>query len=132
MRIDHFEVLDTIASGGMGVVYRARDTAVERVVALKLLLAGREATEHQRARFEQEARALAALNHPNIAQVYGLEPGDETVIVMELVEGEDLGERLDDEHVLGDDGHAGDPTGEDQPAAGARGHPAEDLEGVVW
>jgi len=79
----------------MGVVYRARDTQLQRHVALKLL-PDHFATESDRLnRFEREAQVLASLNHPNIAQIYGFEKsGNTSCIVMELVEGETLADRL--------------------------------------
>jgi Tol biopolymer transport system component len=88
----------------MGEVYRARDTRLERDVALKMLPAAGEAPDlERRTRFEQEARALASLNHPNIAAIYGLQEdwpaqsggASTTAIVMELVDGETLAERLE-------------------------------------
>jgi Tol biopolymer transport system component/predicted Ser/Thr protein kinase len=93
-RLGHYEIVEPLGAGGMGEVYLARDTRLSRDVAVKVLPPEMAADAERLARFEQEARALAALNHPNIAQVYGLEPGDQTVIVMEMVEGQDLGELL--------------------------------------
>ena len=79
----------------MGEVYRARDSKLDRQVAIKILPALVAADPERRARFEREARALASLNHPNIAHIYGVEEtGGEMAIVMELVEGEDLAARL--------------------------------------
>jgi serine/threonine-protein kinase len=79
----------------MGQVYRARDTTLNRDVALKILPEALANNPDRLARFQREAEALAALNHPNIAQVYGLErSGDTPAIVMELVEGDDLSERI--------------------------------------
>ena len=79
----------------MGEVYRARDSKLDRHVAIKILPAVVAADRERRARFEREARALAALNHPYIAQIYGVhESGDTIAIVMELVEGEDLAARI--------------------------------------
>ncbi len=89
-RIGAYEIEGRLGAGGMGEVYRARDTGLDRSVALKMLPDEFADDSERLARFEQEARALAALNHPNIAQVYGLERADATVIAMELVEGEDL------------------------------------------
>lgn len=84
-----------IGAGGMGQVYRAKDTKLGRDVAIKVLSASFAADPGGRTRFEQEARALAALNHPNIAAIYGLEEaGDGFVLVLELVEGPTLAERL--------------------------------------
>ena len=94
-QIGPYEIVDKLGEGGMGEVYRGRDAKLGRDVALKVLPAAFAADPDRLARFEQEARALAALNHPNIAQVYGLEQdGDAPVIVMELVDGQDLAQRL--------------------------------------
>ena len=93
-RIGHYEIKTPLGAGGMGEVYVGQDTRLGREVAMKVLSPAMAGDAERLARLEQEARVLAALNHPNIAQVYGLERGDHTVIVMELVEGEDLGERL--------------------------------------
>jgi Tol biopolymer transport system component len=86
-----YEILAPLGAGGMGEVYRARDTRLHRDVALKLL-PGAFASDTQRlARFEREAQLLAALNHPGIAAIYGLEESDgQRAIVMELVEGAEL------------------------------------------
>jgi eukaryotic-like serine/threonine-protein kinase len=94
-----YRVLNVLGVGGMGEVYRARDTKLQRDVAIKVLPAAMAANPRRLLRFEREARALAALNHPNIATVYGIEEpaaGSEhaRAIVMELVEGEDLAWRL--------------------------------------
>src|SRR5262245_3738522 len=75
----------------MGEVYRARDSKLKRDVALKVLPAGVAADPERLARFQREAEVLASLNHPNIAQIFGLE---ESALVMELVEGEDLSQRI--------------------------------------
>jgi serine/threonine protein kinase/Tol biopolymer transport system component len=93
--IDHYEIISLIGSGGMGEVYRARDTRLNRDVAIKVL-PGLSTTEPDRLRrFEQEARAAAALNHPNILAVYqmGLHQGV-PYLVSELLEGETLRDRL--------------------------------------
>src|SRR5499433_3166459 len=94
-RIGPYEVTSPLGEGGMGVVFRARDTKLQRDVALKLL-PDQFATDLDRLlRFQREAQVLASLNHPNIAQIYGLEESnDARCIVMELVEGETLQERL--------------------------------------
>jgi dipeptidyl aminopeptidase/acylaminoacyl peptidase len=94
--IGPYRVLDKLGEGGMGSVFRARDTRLGRDVALKLLPAALAADPDRLRRFEREAKALAALNHPNIAQIYGVESvsanGREMpVIVMELVQGRTLG-----------------------------------------
>src|SRR5947209_4225986 len=79
----------------MGIVFRALDTKLQREVALKLLPDHFAADPERLARFQREAQVLASLNHPNIAQIYGLEESNNTrCIVMELVEGETLQERL--------------------------------------
>ena len=95
-RLGHFEILSTLGAGGMGQVYRARDPKLDRDVALKILPDSFANDPDRLARFEREAKTLAALNHPNIASVYGFEetagPGSTRVcaLVMELVPGEDL------------------------------------------
>jgi predicted Ser/Thr protein kinase len=86
-RVGPYEVGAAIGEGGMGEVYRARDTKLDRTVALKVLPAAFTNDPDRVARFEREARVLAALNHPNIAQIYGLESG---AIAMELVDGPTL------------------------------------------
>jgi serine/threonine protein kinase len=84
-----------IGAGGMGEVYRARDTRLDRDVALKLLSAMLAQDAERMSRFKREAKLLAALNHPNIASIYGLEDtGGVSALVMELVEGEDLSQRI--------------------------------------
>src|SRR6478609_5467617 len=82
-----YKVITRIGAGGMGEVYRARDTKLDRDVAIKVLPAALAQDPERLARFEREAKVLAALNHPNIAQIYGLE---QRALVMELVEGETL------------------------------------------
>jgi len=88
-------ILSPLGAGGMGEVYRARDTTLRRDVAVKILHE-RFARDHDRlARFTREAQTLAALNHPNIAHIHGVEEsGGVRALVMELVEGEDLAQRL--------------------------------------
>src|SRR4030095_12757796 len=89
------EVIASIGAGGMGEVYRARDGKLHRDVALKVLPADVANDAERLARFRREAQLLAALNHPNLAHVYGLEESDgATALVMELVDGEDLARRL--------------------------------------
>jgi dipeptidyl aminopeptidase/acylaminoacyl peptidase/predicted Ser/Thr protein kinase len=90
-RIGQFEILGSLGAGGMGEVYRATDTRLGRAVAIKILPEAFARDADRLARFEREAKTLASLNHPNIAQVYGFENG---AIVMELLEGETLRERL--------------------------------------
>ena len=87
-RLGAYNVLSSIGAGGMGEVYRARDTRLERDVALKILPEAFVADAERLARFKREAHLLASLNHPNIAAIYGLEDAGSTpAIVMELVEG---------------------------------------------
>jgi eukaryotic-like serine/threonine-protein kinase len=94
-RIGPYEVTSPLGEGGMGVVFRAHDTKLQRDVALKLLPDHFADDPERLARFEREARVLASLNHPNIAQIHGLEESENTrCIVMELVEGATLQERL--------------------------------------
>jgi serine/threonine protein kinase len=84
-----------VGAGGMGEVYRARDTRLERTVAIKVIPQQLAQDGQRMARFQREAQVLAALNHPNIASIYGLEEsGDRRALVMELVEGPTLAERL--------------------------------------
>src|SRR6201988_61974 len=93
VRLGPYEILDTIGAGGMGEVYRARDTRLGREVALKVLPETFVADRERLARFEREARLLASLNHQNIAQIYGLE-GQPPFIVMELVAGDTIADKL--------------------------------------
>lgn len=98
-RIGPYEVIGSLGAGGMGEVYRARDTTLDRDVALKILPPALAGDPERLARFEREAKTLASLNHPHIAHVYGLTPlsvSDATArgLVMELVEGEDLSDRI--------------------------------------
>ncbi|MGH9203532.1 MAG: serine/threonine-protein kinase, partial [Vicinamibacterales bacterium] len=87
--------MSSLGAGGMGAVYRARDSKLHRDVALKVLPTDVASDAERLARFRREAQLLAALNHPNIAHVYGLEESDgATALVMELVHGEDLAKRL--------------------------------------
>ncbi len=94
-RVGPYEVLAPVGAGGMGEVYRARDTGLGRDVALKLIRDDLAARAPHLERLRHEARVLASLNHPNVATLHGLEVCDgQPVLVMELVEGETLGERL--------------------------------------
>jgi eukaryotic-like serine/threonine-protein kinase len=94
-RLGPYEILAPLGAGGMGEVYRARDTKLNRDVALKILPDAFASDPDRLTRFTREAQTLAALNHPNIAHIYGLEEsGGVRALVMELVEGEDLAQRL--------------------------------------
>ena len=97
--IGPYNIVAALGEGGMGQVYRGRDTRLDRDVAIKILPELFADDPERRARFEREAKTLAALNHPHIAQIYGLEELPSTrshqlALVMELVEGEDLSARL--------------------------------------
>src|SRR5216683_2088167 len=85
--IAHYRITSKLGEGGMGAVYRATDTKLNREVAIKILPPAFAADAARMQRFEREAQVLASLNHPNIAAIYGIEQG---AIVMELVEGADL------------------------------------------
>ncbi len=94
-RLGVYEVTAEIGAGGMGIVYRARDTKLGRDVALKVLPDLFADDPERLARFQREARVLASLNHPNIASIYGLEEADGVrALVLELVEGPTLAERI--------------------------------------
>jgi len=95
VRLGPYEVLAKLGEGGMGEVYRARDTVLNRDVAIKMLPAPLAADPDRIARLRREAQLLASLNHPNIAHVYGLQQTDETqALVMELVDGPTLADRI--------------------------------------
>ena len=92
--LEQYEILEPLGEGGMGVVYRARDRQLDRVVALKILPAAKVADPESKRRFVQEAQAASALSHPNIVTIYGIDAaGGVDFIAMELVEGASL-ERL--------------------------------------
>jgi len=94
-RLGAYQVQARLGEGGMGEVYRARDTKLGRDVAIKILPREFTSDPERLARFEREARMLAALNHPNIGSIYGLEDVDGIrALVLELVEGETLAERI--------------------------------------
>jgi serine/threonine protein kinase len=101
-RLGSYEIVDMLGAGGMGEVYRARDTTLGREVAIKVLFPALNLDPQRLARFEREARVLAALNHPNVGAIYGVErlasptnagPGL-WALVLELVEGETLAAKL--------------------------------------
>jgi serine/threonine protein kinase len=93
-----YEILGSLGAGGMGEVYRARDSKLGRSVAIKVLPEAFAADSDRVPRFEREAKVLASLNHPHIAALYGMEQGAGAsaahFLIMELVEGETLLERL--------------------------------------
>ena len=94
-RLGHYDVTTLIGEGGMGQVYRATDTKLNRDVALKVLPEAFATDPDRLARFQREAQVLASLNHPNIAQIHGLEEADGVrALVLELVEGPTLADRI--------------------------------------
>src|SRR5437868_11646759 len=94
-RLGWYDILSLVGAGGMGEVYRARDTKLGREVAIKVLPASVACDPDRLARFAREARLLASLNHPHIAQIYGVEESEGvTALVLELVEGETLEQKL--------------------------------------
>jgi serine/threonine protein kinase len=98
-RLGAFEIVGPLGTGGMGEVYRARDTRLERDVAIKVLSSSLAADPHGRERFQREARAVSRLSHPHICTLYdvgvaAVEGGDAPFLVMELLDGETLGDRL--------------------------------------
>ncbi|HUF25167.1 MAG TPA: protein kinase [Vicinamibacterales bacterium] len=97
-RIGPYDIIAPLGAGGMGEVYRARDTRLDRDVAIKILPPAFAADAERLARFEREAKTLASLSHPNIAAIYGIEPstsaGQGPALVMELIDGEDLSARI--------------------------------------
>ncbi len=93
--LSFYDILGPLGAGGMGEVYLARDTRLEREVAIKVLPEHFADDDDRLRRFEQEAKSLASLNHPNVAQVYGIDQIESVCfIAMELVDGEDLSERV--------------------------------------
>src|SRR5499433_2471015 len=89
--IAHYRIVSKLGEGGMGAVYRATDTKLNRDVAIKVLPETFAADPDRLARFTREAQVLASLNHPNIAAIYGVE---ERALVLELVEGPTLADRI--------------------------------------
>src|SRR5437667_11901634 len=93
--ISHYRIVSKLGAGGMGEVYRARDTKLNRDVAIKVLPAAFAQDSDRLARFKREAQVLASLNHPNIASIYGLEESNGFMaLAMELVEGLTLADRI--------------------------------------
>lgn len=94
-RLGPYEIQDALGAGGMGEVYRARDTRLRRIVAIKILPSHLSCNSESRARFEREARAISSLNHPHICHLYDVGEQDGTAyLVMEYLEGESLADRL--------------------------------------
>ena len=94
-RLGHYDVTALIGEGGMGQVYQATDTNLDRQVAIKVLPEAFSGDPDRLARFEREGKVLASLNHPNIGAIYGLEKSGETrALVLELVEGPTLADRI--------------------------------------
>ena len=94
--ISHYRIAEKIGEGGMGVVYKAEDTKLERIVALKFLAAHLLADEESRRRFEREAKAAAALSHPNICTIHEIDEVEgKTFLALEFVEGESLEKKID-------------------------------------
>src|SRR5262245_50567941 len=94
-KLAHYEITSHLGSGGMGDVYQATDTKLGRSVAIKFLPEAFSHDGERVTRFQREARVLAALNHPNIATIYGLEDSDgRRFLIMELVPGETLADRI--------------------------------------
>jgi serine/threonine protein kinase len=91
----HYKLIEKIGEGGMGVVWKAGDTTLDREIAIKILPDAFSSDPERLARFEREAKLLASLQHPNIAVVYGLHEADGVhFLAMELVGGEDLTQRI--------------------------------------
>ncbi len=94
-KIGPYEVIGLIGQGGMGEVWQARDTKLDRDVAIKVLPEAFTSDPDRLARFEREAKVLASLNHPNIGSIYGLEEAEGVkALVLELVEGPTLADRI--------------------------------------
>src|SRR5215510_5288169 len=94
-RLGPYEIVTPLGAGGMGEVYRARDTKLNREVAIKVLPESLADDRERLARFSREAQVLAALNHPNIAHIHGFEDSTGVpALVMELVEGPTLADRI--------------------------------------
>ena len=128
-RLGHYRITAQIGAGGMGEVYQATDTKLDRDVALKILPEDFAADPDRLARFQREAKVLASLNHPNIAAIYGLEDSGEThALVLELVEGPTLAELIARRSsAVGLRSSAADPETEDWRPGTARGLPLDEA-----
>ncbi|MGB8318959.1 MAG: serine/threonine-protein kinase, partial [Ignavibacteriaceae bacterium] len=92
----HYKILEKLGEGGMGEVYKAQDTKLDRFVALKFLSSQLTATEEEKARFIQEAKAASAMNHPNVCTIYSIEEYNSRLFIsMEYVEGRTLKDKKD-------------------------------------
>ena len=93
--LGHYQITQKLGQGGMGIVYKARDTHLDRFVAIKVLPAEKVSDPDRKRRFVQEAKAASALNHPNIVHVYDIDQSDGTdFIAMEYVDGKTLDQRI--------------------------------------
>src|SRR5215469_7008473 len=94
-RLGPYEILNAVGAGGMGEVYRARDTRLDRIVAIKILPGSFASDRERLERFQREARILSSLNHPNLMAVYDVGSQDDThFLVSEFLDGQSLRERL--------------------------------------
>ena len=126
--ISHYRILDKLGEGGMGVVYKAEDLKLRRIVALKFLSTKALADPTARARFLREAQAAGCLDHPNICHIHDLEEaGEQTFIVMALVEGSSLAQRIQSGLTLADALDIAIQVGEGLQAAHAKGIIHRDL-----
>src|SRR5271155_5299129 len=95
-RLGPYEILDAIGAGGMGEVYRAKDTRLDRTVAIKILPAHLSSDPTRKQRFEREAKTISSLNHPHICVLHDVgQQGGIDYLVMECIEGESLAKRLE-------------------------------------